>query len=225
MIHRVQSNRQFTQDLRRWHKSSIEKKYLTRKHWTLQKNGKPGTESKEKSPFNFFHTCVILKHHKHKTLDAEIGENRSLPRQIQWGVEHISRWCESSSAEQPTVYTRLAAMTQVFHRRRKKYLTRKHWTWQYAKTTVNREKNIQAKIHLSYMFEACVNIKHHKLETPDAETRENRSLPRQLQRRVEHISRWCESSSAEQPTVYTRHAAMTKPSIEETSGNEEQIDK
>ena len=33
------------------------------------------------------------------------------------------------------------------------------------------------------MFEPCVNIKHHKLETPDAETRENRSLPRQLPKR------------------------------------------
>ena len=66
-----------------------------------------------------FDPCAILKHNKHKTPDAEIGENRSLRRQIQRGVEDILRWCESSSAEQSTVYTRLAAMTQISHRIRK----------------------------------------------------------------------------------------------------------
>ena len=349
-----------------------------------------------------FDRCVIPKHHKHKTPDAETGENRSLPRQLQRGVEHVLRWCESSSAEKPTVYTRfaamtkvfhsgrknisqgsigpyntpnnckpetdfqqkfsfhicsnhvlisditslkrqvqrqertgqfhvkskeewnklydgeyssaeqptnytrLAAMTQVFHRSRKKYLTRKHWTLQHAKTTVNREKSpskispfkyiwpmcyshtsqaknarcrdrreqvtsastpkrsgtcftmvwiiecrasditqdlrqwhkssieaeknisqgsigpyntpkqpwtgrkIEQKISLSIMFEPCVNIRHHKLETPGAETRENRSIPRQLQRGVEQTLRWSEYSSAEQPTNYTRLAAMTQ---------------
>ena len=55
--------------------------------------------------------------------------------------------------------------------------------------TVN-PKQISTKIHLSYILEPCVNIKHHKLETPGAETRENRSLPRQLQRRVEQTLRW-----------------------------------
>ena len=46
--------------------------------------------------------------------------NSSFPRQLQRGVEHVLLWCESSSAEQPTVYIRLAAMTQVFQRSRKK---------------------------------------------------------------------------------------------------------
>ena len=66
-----------------------------------------------------FDPCVIPKHHKPKTPDAETGENRSFPRQLQRGVEHNWRWCEQPSAKQPTVYTRLAAMTQVFHRSRK----------------------------------------------------------------------------------------------------------
>ena len=66
-----------------------------------------------------FDPWVILKHHKHKTLDADTGENRSLPRQLGRVVEHISRWCDSSSTEQPTVHKRLATMTQVFHRRKK----------------------------------------------------------------------------------------------------------
>ena len=53
-----------------------------------------------------FGPCVIPKHHKRKTPDAETGENKPLPRQLQGGVEHVLRWCESSSAENPTtVYT------------------------------------------------------------------------------------------------------------------------
>ena len=75
--------------------------------------------------------------------------------------------------------------------------------------TVN-PKQISTKIHLSYLFEPCVNIKHHKLETPGAETRENRSLPRQLQRRVEQTLLRCEYSSAKRPTKYTRLAARTQ---------------
>ena len=67
-----------------------------------------------------FDPCVIPKHHKHKTPDAETGENRSFPRQPQRGVENILRWCTSSNAEQPTIYTRHTAMTQVFHRSRDK---------------------------------------------------------------------------------------------------------
>ena len=67
-----------------------------------------------------FDPCVIPKHHKHKTPDAETGENRSFPRQPQRGVEHILRWLKSSSAEQPTIYTRHTARTQVFLRCREK---------------------------------------------------------------------------------------------------------
>ena len=126
--HRVQSNRQFTQDLRQRHKSSIEAEknisqgsngpYNTPKQlWT-------GKEIEQKCRLSvMLDPCVIHKHHKQKTPDAETGENRSFPRQLQRGVEHNSRWCESSSAEQPTVYTRLAAMTHVFHRSRKKNIS------------------------------------------------------------------------------------------------------
>ena len=67
-----------------------------------------------------FGWCVIPKHQKHRTPDAETGENRSFPRQLQKVVEHCLRWCKSTSAEQPTIYTRHMAMTQVFYRRRKK---------------------------------------------------------------------------------------------------------
>ena len=97
-----------------------------------------------------FDPCVIPKHRKHKTPDAETGENRSIPRQLQRGVEHLLQWCESSSAEQTTVYTRLAASTQVFHRSRKKCHTRKHWTLQHAKTFVNRKKTKQ-----KFAFKLC----------------------------------------------------------------------
>ena len=236
-----------------------------------------------------FDPCVIPKHHKQKTPDAETGENRSFRRPLQRGVEHVLRWCEYSSAKQPTVYTRLAAMTQVFHRSRKKYLTRKHCILQHAKTTLNRwkkgtkkspfnhvrpmcysqrsqaknarcrhrreqviststpkrsgtcftmvwiiecratdslhktcgndtslpskQKKISHKVamdlttrqnncepgkkrnkksRLSIMFDPCVIPKDHKQKTPDADTGENRSFPRPLQRGVEHVLRLCE---------------------------------
>ena len=67
-----------------------------------------------------FEACVNIRHHKHKTPDAETGEKRSFPRQPQRGVEHKLRWCKSSSGEQPTIYTRHTAKTQVFHRSREK---------------------------------------------------------------------------------------------------------
>ena len=157
---RVQINRQITQDLRQWHKSSIEAEknisqgsigpYNTPKQlWTWRK-----IEQKISLSI-MFHPYVIPKHHKQKTPDAETGENRSVPRQLQRGVEHVLRWCESSSAEQPTNYTRLAAMTQVFHRSRKKYLTRTHWTLQHAKTTVNREKCPSKISPLKYIWPMC----------------------------------------------------------------------
>ena len=309
---RVQSNRQFPQDLRQWHKSSIEAEkniskgsigpYNTPKQlWT-------GKKIDQKSGLSImFDPCVIPKDHKQKTADADTGENRSFPHPLQRGVEHVLRWCEYSSAKQPTVYTRLAAMTQVFHRSRKKYLTSKHWTLQHAKTTLNREiksnkkvafqlcsthvlfpkitskkrqmqtqertghfhvhskeewnmfydcvnvrvqsnrqftqdwrqwhkssieagkkisqgsigpyntpkqlwtgKKIEQKSSLSIMFDPCVIPKDHKQKTADADTGENRSFPHPLQRGVEHVLRLCECSSAKQPTVYTRLAAMTQ---------------
>ena len=236
-----------------------------------------------------FDPCVIPKDHKQKTPAADTGENRSFPRPLQRGVEHVLRLCECSSAKQPTVYTRLAAMTQVFHRSRKKYLTRKHCILQHAKTTLNRwkkgtkkspfnhvrpmcysqrsqaknarcrhrreqviststpkrsgtcftmvwiiecratdslhktcgndtslpskQKKISHKVamdlttrqnncepgkkrnkksRLSIMFDPCVIPKDHKQKTPDADTGENRSFPRPLQRGVEHVLRLCE---------------------------------
>ena len=156
-----------------------------------------------------FGPSVTPKQHKQKTPDAETGENRSFPRQLQGGVEHNLRWCQSSSAEQPTKYTRHTAMTQVFHRSRKKisqgsigpYNTPKQlWTG----------KKIEQKSSLSIMFDPCVIPKDHKQKTADADTGENRSFPHPLQRGVEHVLRLCECSSAKQPTVYTRLAAMTQ---------------
>ena len=102
-----------------------------------------------------FDPCVIPKHQKQKVPDAETGENKSFPRQLQRGVEHVLRRCESSSAEQPTVYTRLAAMTQVFQRSRKKRLTRKHWSLKHAKTTVNREQCPSKNSPLNYVRPMC----------------------------------------------------------------------
>ena len=45
-------------------------------------------------------------------------------------------------------------MTQVFHRR-KKYLTRQHWTLQHAKTTVNREQCPSKNSPFKYVWPMC----------------------------------------------------------------------
>ena len=96
LINREQSNRQFTQDLRQWHKSSIEAEKITPREaldfTTRQNNSQPGKKSK-KSPSSYVRAMCYSKHHKHKTSDAETGENRSLPRPLQRGVEHVLRWC------------------------------------------------------------------------------------------------------------------------------------
>ena len=96
---RVQSSQQFTQDLRQWHKSSIEAEknisqgsiwpYNTPKQlWT-------GKKIEQKSSLSvMFDPCVIPKDHKQKTPDAETGENRSFPHPLQRGVENFLRWCE-----------------------------------------------------------------------------------------------------------------------------------
>ena len=73
---RVQSNRQFTQDVRQWQKSSIE----AEKNISPVSSG-PYKKSKQLytrnwSPTKYhlsiiFDPCVILKHHKHKTLYAD----------------------------------------------------------------------------------------------------------------------------------------------------------
>ena len=137
--------RDITQDLRQWHKSSIDAEKKSYKEalglTTRQITVNPKQISTKIHLSYLFEPCVNIRHHKLETPGAETRENRSLPRQLQKGVEQTLRWCEYSSTDQPTNYTRLAAMTQVFHRSRKKYLTRKHWTLQHAKTTLNREKN------------------------------------------------------------------------------------
>ena len=134
------------------------KKCLLGKHWTLQHAKTTVNRKKIEQKIRLsimFDPCVIPKHHKHKTSDAETGENRSIPRQLQRGVEHVLRCCEKSSAAQPTVYPRLAAMTQLFHRSGKKYLIRKHWTLQHAKTTVNREQCPSKISPLKYVWPLC----------------------------------------------------------------------
>ena len=102
-----------------------------------------------------FEPCVTPKHHKQKTPDAETRENRSFQHQLQEGVEQKLRWCESSSAKQPTVYTRHTARTQVFHRSRKKYLKRKHWTLPHAKTFVNQKQCPSKNSPFKYVWPMC----------------------------------------------------------------------
>ena len=88
---------------------------------TRQNNSEPGKKSNKKIRLSImFDTCVIPKDHKQKTPDADTGENRSFPRPLQRGVEHVLRWSEYSSAKQSTIYTRHMATTQVFYRSRKK---------------------------------------------------------------------------------------------------------
>ena len=148
-----------TQDLQQWHKPSIDAEKKSYKEalgpTTRQITVNPKQISTKIHLSYMFETCVNIKHHKLETPGAETRENRSLPRQLQRRVEQTLLRCEHSSAERPTKYTRLAAMTQVFHRSRKKYLTRKHWTLQHAKTTVNREKCPSKISPLKYIWPMC----------------------------------------------------------------------
>ena len=89
-----------------------------------------------------FGPCVIPKHHKQKPPDVETGENRSFPRQLQRGVEQTLRWCKSTSAEQPTKYTRHTAMTQVLNRSWKKISHKEVLDLSNDQITVNREKTL-----------------------------------------------------------------------------------
>ena len=75
---------------------------------------------------------------------------------------------------------------------------------------ISQRSNVQAKIRPSNMFDQSVIPEHHKHKTHDGETGENRSLPRQLLKGVELTLLWCKTSNAEQQTVHTRLAAMTK---------------
>ena len=62
---------------------------------TRQNNSEPGKKRNKKSRLSImFDPCVIPKDHKQKTPDADTGENRSFPRPLQRGVEHVLRWCE-----------------------------------------------------------------------------------------------------------------------------------
>ena len=61
---RVQSNRQFTQDIRQWHKSSIEAEKISHKEalgrTTRQNNCKPGTMSERKFAFHIYSAHVLF---------------------------------------------------------------------------------------------------------------------------------------------------------------------
>ena len=157
---RVQSDRQFTQDLQQWHKSSIEaekkshKEALGRTTRQITVNRKQ-IPNKKKHLSNMFEPCVSIKHHKLATPDAETRENRSLPRQLQRGVQHVLRWCESSSAEQAPAYTRLAAMTQAFHRSWKKISRKEALNLTTRQTTVNRKQIPNKKSPSIYVRPIC----------------------------------------------------------------------
>ena len=210
---RAQINRQITQELRQWHKSSIEAEknisqgstgpYNTPKQlWT-------GKKIEQKSSLSImFDRCVIPKHHKHKTPDAETGENRSLPRQLQRGVEHVLRWCESSSAEQPTVYTRFAAMTKVFHSGRKNIS-------QGSIGPYNTPNNCKPETDFQQKFSFHICSNHVLISDITSLKRQVQRQDRTEQFHVKSKEEWNklydgEYSSAEQPTIYTRLAAMTQ---------------
>ena len=78
--HRVQSNRQTTQDLQQWHKSSIEEKNISQGSigpYNTPKQMYTGNNVQAKILLsNTFDPYVIPKHHKHKTPDAETGEEQ-----------------------------------------------------------------------------------------------------------------------------------------------------
>ena len=129
-------------------------KQWTTNHVKTTVNGKDIPSSRI-APSSLFHPCVNLEHHKHETPNADTGENRSFPRQLQRGVEHILRWCESSSAEQATAYTRLAAMTQLFHRSWKKISHKEALGLTTRQTTVNRKQIPNKKSPSTYVRPIC----------------------------------------------------------------------
>ena len=171
------------------------KKYLTRKHWSYNtpKQLWTGRKIEQKISLSImFDPCVIPKHHKQTTPDSETGENSSLPRQLQRGVEHVLRWCESSSAEQATLHKTCGKDTSLPSKQKKNisqgsigpYNTPKQlWTG----------RKIEQKISLSIMFDPCVIPKQQKHKTPEADTGENRSFPRPHQRGVQHVLQ-CDTS-------------------------------
>ena len=101
-------------------------------------------------------------------------------------------------------------MTQVFHRSWKKlfhkealYLTTRQ---NICKPKTMSMRNFSFQIRLTHVL--FPNITSIKRQIKRQE--KNRSFPRPIQRGVEQSLQWCEYSRAMQPTVYTRHTAMTQ---------------
>ena len=142
-----------------------------------------------------FDPCVNIKHHKLETPDAETRENRSLPRQLP----------KRSGTCFPMVWIIEWRAIDSLHK-----TCGKDTSLPSKQKKISQRSNVQAKIRPSNMFDQSVIPKHHKHKTHDGETGENRSLPRQLLKGVELTLLWCKTSNAEQQTVHTRLAAMTK---------------
>ena len=193
---RVQSNRQFTQDLRQWHKSSIEAEknisqgstgpYNTPKQlWT-------GKKSNKKVAFQLCSTHVLFP--------KITSKKRQLQTQERTGHFHVHSK-EEWNMFYDCVNVRVQSNRQFTQDLR-----------QWHKSSIEAEKNIsqgsiasyntpkqlwtgekkEQKSRLSIMFDPCVIPKDHKQKTPDADTGENRSFPRPLQRVVDHVLRLCE---------------------------------
>ena len=88
---RVQSNRQFTHDLRQWHKASIEEEKKISQgsigSYNTPNNCKPETDSQQK---NTFHKCSI-----HVLISNNTSLKRHLQRQESTGHFHVNskkRW-------------------------------------------------------------------------------------------------------------------------------------
>ena len=155
-----------------------------------------------------FEPCVNIRHHKLETPGAETRENRTIPRQIQRGVEQTLLRCEYSSAKRPTKYTRLAAMTQVFHRSSEKI-------WQGSIGPYNTPNNCKPETDFQQKFSFHICSNHVLISDITSLKRQVQRQERTEQFHVKSKEEWNklydgEYSSAEQPTIYTRLAAMTQ---------------
>ena len=157
---RVQSNPQVTQDLRQWHKPSIEaeKKYFTRKHWTLQ-HAKT-TENREQCPSKnspFKYVWPLCCSQTSQAYNARCRDRReqvistSTPKKS--GTCLTMVWIIESKATDSLHKT--CGNDTSLPSKQKKYLTMKHWTLQHAKTTVNREQCPSKKSPFKNVWPLC----------------------------------------------------------------------
>ena len=147
---------------------------------TLVKSNLQKTCSKsQNSKSNNVRPMCFPKHHRRRTPDAETGENRPLPRQLRRGVEHVLRWCDRQ-VQGPDVSHKICGNDTNLPSNIT--LVKSNLQKTCSKSQNSKSNNVRPM---------CFP-KHHRRRTPDAETGENRPLPRQLRRGVEHVLRWCD---------------------------------